>query len=83
MSEDRSPGRSSWQPRYTLATLLLAMTIFSALAAGIYYGLRAVERGFAFEGMLVVLTLCAPPLLLFALKAGQWLLRWIDPPRND
>ena len=82
---DKAPPRRprSRLPTFTVATLLLAMFMFSALGAGLYYGSQAVAAGFSFEGVLIVIALCAPAVLLLAIKLGRLLLRWIDPPRSD
>ena len=83
MTEDPSSDRRSLLPRFSLATLLLSMVVFGALGACLYYGMRAVSAGFSVEGIIVIVAVTAPPVLLFALKIGYVVLKWIDPPRGD
>ena len=72
-----------FRPRFSVGTLLLAMIVFSVLGAAIYYGARAVDAGFRFEGMVVIVILCAPPLLLLTMKFAHAALLWINRDRGD
>lgn len=80
--EVRRDAPSRW-PRFTLATLFLAFVAVAMLGAGLHYGIRAINAGLAVESVVVVLTLCAPPLLLIAVATLRGLLAWINRPRDD
>jgi len=69
------------RPRFTVATLFLAMIVFSVLGAGIYYASRAVASGFSFEGMVVVIVLCAPAVLFLVVVAAHAVFQWTN--RDD
>ncbi len=76
-------GRNFLRPRFTVATLLLAMILVGTLGAGLYYGAMAIRAGMDYQSVLVILTLCAPPLLLIAAVAARELLTWINRPHDD
>ena len=71
------------RPRFTVGTLMVAMILFSVVGAAVYYGARAVDAGVRFEGMVVVLVICAPPLLLLTMKVAYTALRWINRQRDE
>ena len=77
---DQTPANNGgdriWRPRFSMATLMIVMVLFSVLGAAVHYGLQAVGLGLRFESMFVVLLILAPPLMLFTLKIALMITQW-------
>lgn len=68
-------GKGPWLPRFGLAELMLAMVIFSVMAAAGSYLVRAHQDGRG-RAVFVIFTLCAPIVLVLILSGYKQLQRW-------
>jgi hypothetical protein len=74
---DSSKLQPPWQPRFGLATLMLAMLVFSVMGAAGFYLVRGIRQGTSLKAVFVIFTLAAPMLLLVALSAYRQILVWL------
>jgi hypothetical protein len=65
--QDRPPSESPgpWQPRFSIATMLLTMLIFAVMASAGGYLVRALREGDRrYQLIFLLMTLAAPMLLM-------------------
>ena len=70
------PSRPPWRPRFGLAEMMLAMMIFSVMAASGSYLMRAINQGQG-RAVFVIFTLAAPIALVLVLSFYKALRRWL------
>lgn len=61
-----------WQPRFTIATLMLVMVVCSVMAAAGSYLMRSLQRGTHGSQLTFVLFTVASPVLLLVIVSALW-----------
>ena len=62
--EDEGVARAVWQPRFTLGSILVMMTVACVVFAAARYGLLAMQSGIKPIFVLILATLAGPMLIL-------------------
>ncbi len=75
-------GRTPWQPRFTLRTLLLIMVAACIMSAGGYYLVEAIKSGWSNQLRFVLFVVTAPLLAVFVISTTLALLNRLKPPRR-
>ncbi|MFM7844179.1 MAG: hypothetical protein ACKPEY_08125 [Planctomycetota bacterium] len=72
-----------WQPRFSLASVFLMMTVASVIFAAGNYGWRALESGFKPMLLLALATLAGPMLVMILVSIFKSLFDWTNSPRSS
>lgn len=82
-SADDADDEPVWQPRFSLASVFLMMTVASVIFAAGNYGWRALESGFKPMLILTLATLAGPMLVMILVSIFKSLLDWTNSSRSS
>ncbi len=72
-----------WQPRFSLASVFLMMTVASVIFAAGSYGWRALESGFKPMLILTLATLAGPMMVMILVSVFKSLFDWTNSSRSS
>ena len=64
-----------WQPRFSIAGIMLIMIIFSVMAASASYMYKAASGSKHFHFIAILFTFVAPVFLMMVISAAYWFLK--------